>query len=161
MRSHVKAEAVERAGRKILHKHVAGFDKRAENLKPGRLLEVERDRSLVVIEHGEIEAVRARDVAKLAARDVARTGLLHLDDVGAEPRQELGAARTGLHMRDVQDSHAIEGHRHLARPSASSWNRVRFNCVYKIQHVDTICPIFSGGVGWLSNPGLLYVLDSY
>ena len=40
------------------------------------------------------EAVDAGNVAQLAARRVALTRPLDLDDVGAEPRQNLGAGRS-------------------------------------------------------------------
>ena len=61
-----------------------------------------------MIEHREIEAVDAGDVAQLPARDVAFTGPLDLDDVGAKPCQQLRAGRTRLHVREVENANAIK-----------------------------------------------------
>ena len=47
--------AVERAGGEILHQHVAFLDQRFEHAMPLRMLGVDGDRALVVVEHGEIE----------------------------------------------------------------------------------------------------------
>ena len=73
-----------------------------------RMLRVDRDRTLVVIEHGEVERIRALHVDQLAARDVADTGTLHLDDVRAEPRQQLRAGRAGLDVREIENLDAVE-----------------------------------------------------
>jgi hypothetical protein len=42
------------------------------------------------------------------ARDVAFAGAFDLDDVGAEPRQELRARRARLHVREVEDGDAVQ-----------------------------------------------------
>src|SRR3984885_5307052 len=79
--------AIEHAGAEIFHQHVAAPDQRGQHFLALRVLGVERDRALVVIEHGEIQAVDVRDILQLAARDVADAGTLDLDYVGAEPCQ--------------------------------------------------------------------------
>ena len=58
-----EAHAVERAGREILHQHVALLDQRVEDALALRVLGVDRDRALVVVEHREVERVRALHVA--------------------------------------------------------------------------------------------------
>ena len=70
-------------------------------------LGVEGHRPLVVIQHREIEAVHVGDVAELFAGDIAGAGPLDLDDVGAEPRQQLCARRARLHVREVEDTDAV------------------------------------------------------
>ena len=100
--------AVERAGREILHQHVALLDQLVEHALALRMLGVDRDRALVVIEHGEVERIRALHVDQLSARDVADAGTLDLDHVGAEPGQKLRAGRTRLHVREVENAHAVE-----------------------------------------------------
>ena len=72
------------------------------------MLGVDGDRSLVAVEHREIEAVGAFDVAQLSAGDIAHPRPLHLDDVGAHIGEELGAGRPRLHMGEVEDAHAVE-----------------------------------------------------
>jgi len=52
--------AVERAGREILHQHVAMPDQPVEDLAALRMLRVDRDRALVAVEHGEVERIRVR-----------------------------------------------------------------------------------------------------
>src|SRR5215468_5773692 len=100
--------AVERAGREILHQHVAMFDQPVEDFLALGMLGVDGDRALVTVEHGEIEAVGAFDVAQLAARDVADAGPLDLDNVGAHISQKLRAGRPRLHVGEVEHPHAVE-----------------------------------------------------
>ena len=100
--------AVERAGREVLHQHVALLDQRIEHTHALRVLGVDGDRALVVVEHGEIEAVGVRHVAQLAARDVADARTLDLDHVGAEPGEQLRAGRPRLHVGEVENAHAGE-----------------------------------------------------
>src|SRR5690606_11834356 len=83
----------------------------------------EGDRPLVVIQQGEVEAVHVGDVAQLAAGGVADPRTLDLDDVGAEPGQQLRASRTRLHVGEVQDANTFERFHYVlllkssARPS--------------------------------------------
>ena len=108
-----ETHAVERARREILHQHVALLDQRFEDRLPFRILGVDRDRALVRVEHREIQAVHARNVAQLAARDVPLAGAFNLDDVGAQPGEQLRAGRTRLHVREVEDANAVQCLAHL------------------------------------------------
>src|SRR5215468_9959810 len=103
-----QAHAVERAGREILHQHVAVLDQPIEDLLALGMLGVDGDRALAAVEHGEIEAVGAFDVAQLAARDVADAGPLDLDHVGAHISEQLRAGRARLHVGEIEDAHAVE-----------------------------------------------------
>ena len=107
-----KAHAIDRAGRVVLHHHVAFFDQLREDLLAGFGLRIQRDAALVAVQHREIEAVDARNVAQLAARRIAFARPLDLDDVGAEPRQNLRAGRSRLHMRHIQDPNTLQGFPH-------------------------------------------------
>ena len=100
--------AVQRAGREILDQHVALFHQRFENLLAFRIFGIDGDRALVVVEHREIKAVYAGNVAQLAARDVSLAGPFDLDHVRAQPRQQLRAGRPRLHMREIEDLDAIQ-----------------------------------------------------
>ena len=100
--------AVERAGREILHQHVAVLDQPLEDFLALGVLGVDRDRALVAVEHREVEAVRALHVAQLAARDVADAGPLDLDHVGAHIGEQLRAGRARLHVGEIEDAHAVE-----------------------------------------------------
>ena len=115
-----KSHAVEHAGAEILHQHVAALHQRGQDFLALRVLGVERDRALVVVEHGEIQAVDIRDVLQLAARDVADAGALDLDHVGAEPCQQLRAGRPGLDVGEIENANALQrlGHRLLRILSA-------------------------------------------
>ena len=104
----VEAHAVEHAGAEILDQHVAMLDQRLQHLLALGVLGVQRDRALVVVEHGEIEAVDIGNVAQLAAGDVADAGALDLDHVGAEPGEKLGAGRPRLDMGEIEDADAVE-----------------------------------------------------
>src|SRR5262244_2361011 len=100
--------AVERAGREILHQHVAMLDQPIEDFLALGMLGVDGDRTLVAVEHGEIEAVGAFDVAQLATRDIAHAGPLDLDHVGAHIGEQLRAGRARLHVGEIEDAHAVE-----------------------------------------------------
>ena len=100
--------AVERAGREILHQHVAMLDQPLEDFLALGMLGVDRDRALVAVEHREVERVRALHVAQLPARDVADAGPLDLDAVGAHIAEKLRAGRARLHVGEVEDVHAVE-----------------------------------------------------
>ena len=58
-----------------------------EDLLALGVLGVDRDRALVAVQHGEVEAVLPLHVAQLRAGDVAHTGTLHLDAIGAQIAQ--------------------------------------------------------------------------
>ncbi len=109
-----QSHAVERAGREILHQHVAFLDQPVEDFLALGMLGVDRDRALRAVEHGEIEAVLPFHVAQLAARDVADAGPLHLDAIGAHIGEQLRAGRPRLHMGEVEDFHAVERPARLA-----------------------------------------------
>src|SRR5262245_40148734 len=100
--------AYECAGREVLHQHVTVLDQALEDLLALRIFAVDGDRALVAVKHCEIEAVGALHVAQLAAGDVADAGPLDLDDIGAHVSKELRAGRTGLHVGEVKDLHALE-----------------------------------------------------
>ena len=107
------AHAVERAGREVLDQHVAALDQPVQHLHAALLLGVDGHRALVVVQHREVQAVHAGDVAQLATRGVALARTLHLDDVGAQPRQQLRAGRPGLHVGEVENANAVECLAHI------------------------------------------------
>ncbi len=72
------------------------------------ILGVDGDRALVAVEHREIEAVRAFDVAQLPARDVADARPLDFDHVRPHITEQLGAGRARLHVCEVEHTHAVE-----------------------------------------------------
>src|SRR6185437_13912710 len=108
-----ETHAIEHAGAEILDQHVAGLHQPFDQLLADRVLRVDGDRALVVIEHREIETVHARHVAELAARDIARARPLDLDDVGAEPSEKLRTCRSRLHMGEVENLNAVECLAHI------------------------------------------------
>ena len=117
-----QAHAVERAGREILHQHVALLHQPVEDFLALGMLGVDRDRAFAAVEHGEIEAVGAFHVAQLAARNVADARPFDLDHVGAHIGEELRAGRPGLHVREVEDAHAVK---RPARPAPRPGARTR------------------------------------
>ncbi len=112
-----EAHAIERAGCEVLDQHVAFFHERFEDLLAFRIFRIDGDRTLVVVEHREVEAVGVGDIAQLLARDVACAGALYLDDIGAEPCEQLRAGRAGLNVREIEDTHTVEGFAHCLSPS--------------------------------------------
>src|ERR1700728_3875603 len=112
-----KPHSIEHAGADIFHQHVAAPDQRGPHFLALRVLGVERDRALVVIEHGEIQAVDIGDVLQLAAGDVADAGPLDLDHVGAEPRQQLRAGRARLDVGEIENANALQRLGHGVSPT--------------------------------------------
>ena len=104
-----KAHTVQCAGAEVLNQHIAFFDQLFQNCLAFRFFGVQRQRTLVAVEHGEVQGIDVGNVTQLAAGDVAGTGALDLDNVGAKPCQQLGAGRAGLHVREVDDFDAVEG----------------------------------------------------
>ena len=99
-------EPVERARPEILQQHVGFCDDLAEQALPVLAFQIERQAALVCVEQQEEEAVRIRLVAHIAPRDIAAFRLLELDDVGAQERQDLGAGRSRLVMRHIDDANS-------------------------------------------------------
>jgi hypothetical protein len=102
----------QRPGSEVLDEDVAFLDQAPEHLLALRVLRIERQRALVVVQHREIEAVHIRNVLELLAGGVADPGPLDLDHVRSEPGQELGAGRAGLNVGEVQDADAFKGLAH-------------------------------------------------
>src|SRR6202035_1436507 len=90
-----------------------------------RVLGVERDRTLVVVEHGEIQAVDIRNVLQLTAGDVADAGALDLDHVGTEPGQQLGAGRSRLDVGEIENANVRQRLGHLFSPSTKYGRHAR------------------------------------
>jgi hypothetical protein len=101
-----ESHAVERAWREILHQYVAFLHQRFQHTHALRVFGVDGNRTLVVVEHGEIERVGALHVDQLTTRDVADTRTLDFDHVGAEPGEQLRAGRARLHMREIENADA-------------------------------------------------------
>src|SRR5262249_1695409 len=104
------------AGRLVLGHHVGLLDHVEEHGLSGRVLEVERDALLVGVEQEEVARVDARLLGATIAPGLALAGLFDLDDLCAEPRQHLGARRTGLELGEVQNADSVEGCTHGLPP---------------------------------------------
>jgi hypothetical protein len=102
-----EAHAIERAGAEVLDHDVGRLDQLLKHLLAVGLLGVQRKGALVAIQHREIQGIDAGDVTQLVAGDVSRAGALHLDHVRTEPRKQLGASRTGLHVREVDNADSV------------------------------------------------------
>ncbi|MGF6542914.1 hypothetical protein OKW32_006264 [Paraburkholderia youngii] len=111
-----EAHPVECARCEVFDQYVAFLDQRFEHLLAFRMLGVDRDRALVVIEHREVQAIHVGNITKLLARDVARACPFHLDHVRAEPCEQLRAGRPRLHMREIEDAHTVECLGHVVSP---------------------------------------------
>ena len=116
-----EAHAVEGARRKVLHHDVRLFDELLEHFLALRRFGVQGERTLVAVEHGEVEGIGLGLVPKLRAGDVTGARPLHLDDVCTEPGQQLRAGRAGLHMGEIDDLDALQGFgsRHASSPLVS------------------------------------------
>src|SRR5262249_31765595 len=125
----IVAEAVllERARRLVLGEHVGLLHHLEQHGLALRMLQVERDRLLVGVQREEVAAVHARLLGAAVAAGIALAGLLPLDDLGAQPGQELGAGGARLELGEVQHANAVEREGHSITPFAGSpwtaWGR--------------------------------------
>jgi len=101
----VEAEPLHEPGGEVLGHHVRPLDQPQEEGVALRLLEVDGDAALVGVEEQEEHRVEAGHLRPVAPRLLA-AGRLDLDDVGAEPAQELGAGGARLELGEIQDPDA-------------------------------------------------------
>jgi hypothetical protein len=118
---------VECARTEVFHHHIGFLNKLLQDFLAFGLLGVEREGLLVAVEHREIQRVDVRDIAQLRAGDIARARAFNLDHVGAEPRKQLRAGRTCLHVREVDNLDSLEW---LAHDSCllTHWLKVGYSC---------------------------------
>jgi hypothetical protein len=109
-----EAEAVHGPGAEVLDDHVGLAQEIVEQRAAARVLQVEREALLVRVEEEEAPAVDAGPVAQREAVGLAGERL-DLDDLGAQPREELRAGRAGLVLAEVDDADAVEGFGHWAK----------------------------------------------
>ena len=114
-----EAHAIQRTRREVLHHDVAGLHQRLKHRLAMRIAPVDRDRTFVMVQHGEIQAVHLGDILQLATCDVANPWAFDLDHVGAKPGEKLSACRARLHVGEVQNANAVEC-LHLMLPPSSS-----------------------------------------
>ena len=101
-------EPIDDAWPEVLDEDVDAGHQIGEDLLALVALHVEGDAALIAVEHREVQAVGTRDVAKLTAGDVAASRRLQLDDVRAEPGEQLRGRGTRLDMRHVEDANAVQ-----------------------------------------------------
>ena len=106
-------------------------DERQQQPAPALGLEVERQAALARVEYDEVEAVDVRRKRALAPRPVAHSGLLHLDDVRAQKRQQLRAGRARLHLRQVDYADSFQRRGHGRGVSVLTSARTRRRCALR------------------------------
>src|SRR5882757_3462935 len=101
-------EPIDDTGAEVLNEDVDAGHEISEDLLALVAFHVDGDAALVAVEHREVEAVGTWNVAKLTARDVSGSRRLQLDDICAEPGEQLRGRGTRLNMRHVEHSNTIE-----------------------------------------------------
>ena len=95
-----EAEPLRHAGREVLHQHVGALDHLDQQVAPLRVLQVERDRALVGVEHRE----RKRRAADHAAPAQMLAALrLDLDHVGAGLRHQEGRVGAVVDLGEIHN----------------------------------------------------------
>ena len=111
---HVVAEPepLNGARREILHHDIGAFRHVLDEIEPTLGFEVDGDGFLVGVEQQEIPGVlvlalaRAGLSAQQGAARFAALRVFHLDDLGTEPGERLGAGWAGLELGQVQNTDA-------------------------------------------------------
>src|SRR5690606_7015734 len=114
-----ETETVEHARAEVFHQHVGLLEQFDEGGLALFALHVHGDRTLVAVQHREVEAVDIGDVAQLGTGDVAGGGL-ELDNVGAHPCQHLGCGGASLNVGHVENAHACKRFTHTSFLKKSS-----------------------------------------
>src|SRR5262245_17015090 len=102
-----QAEALHRPRPEILDEDVGALDQIAEDLGALRRLQIERQVSLVAVDH-EVRRRLPALVGRPGTRLVARARVFHLDDVGAHVGQEHAAKGPGQDAREIEDADTVE-----------------------------------------------------
>jgi hypothetical protein len=103
-----EAHLLHPARRLVLGDHVCAPDHVEEHGLALRALEIERHALLVRVEEEEVAAVDARLLRAAVTARLAPAGLLDLDDVGAEPREQLRARGAGFELGEVEHADAVQ-----------------------------------------------------
>ncbi len=115
-----QAQFVGTAGLEVLNHHIELRQQVMDQLLPFRRLQVHRDGPLVAVHAVVVGGLRLADAHAPVAGVVAASGVLHLDDFGAEVGQHLPAQGACKHARQVQDPHAFEWHVHFQSSEVSA-----------------------------------------
>src|SRR5262245_37117942 len=81
-----------------------------------RRFHVERDATLITVEHGKVQAINIWEIAQLSTGDIAAPRRLEFNHIGTQKAEHLRTGRSRLHMRHIQDTHPIQGFSHNAPP---------------------------------------------
>ena len=105
----VDAKALGDPGSETFDGDVGGFCQRMDDLAPLFRLHVDGNAALVAVGAEKDRAKARRRKRRPAARFVPLADGLHLDDVGAEIAEILGAQGTRQDFRQVEDADAGQG----------------------------------------------------
>ena len=103
-----QAHAVHGSRREVLHQHIGVPDQLLHDLLALRGLGVDREGTLVAVQHREVQRIDIRDVTQLLTGHVSAGDALDLEDVGPEPREHLGARGAGLDAGEVDDLDSVQ-----------------------------------------------------
>src|SRR5205814_1794959 len=104
----VEPQAFDRAGRHVLRRNVGLFQQLLDDFQSFWGFQIDRDRFFVGVELAKIPGIVIGLAGAQAAAGIAAAGVLDLDDFGAKPRQNLGAGRACLELREIDDLDALQ-----------------------------------------------------
>src|SRR5271165_181505 len=128
------AEAVEHAGTEGLEHDVVLADERQQHFLAALVLQIEPDRALVAVERQEQRRaralVRAVVVGRRPADVVAHAGVLDLQHIGTEVRQQQRAEAAREKPRQIEHADALErkAHRRASTPRGAIASIARASC---------------------------------
>ena len=102
------SEPLGRSGTQALNGDVRTLGQPQQRLAPAGILEIEGQRALAGVGGEEHDAAPLEEPRAPVTRLVAAPGMLDLDDVGAECRQDLGRRWAGERARQVEHAHALQ-----------------------------------------------------
>ncbi|MNN06385.1 hypothetical protein D3C81_1191750 [compost metagenome] len=103
-----QAQLLGAAGLEVVDDHVELRQQVVDDLHAFLALQVQRDRPLVAVHAVEVRGLGLADAHAPVARIVAASGVLDLDDFGAEVGQHLAAQRAGEHARQIEYAYPLK-----------------------------------------------------
>ena len=111
-RRSIDSEPLGDAGSETFDGDIRGSGQRVDDLASLFSLQIDCDATLVSVGAQKNSSKTGRRKRRLTARFIALPDGFHLDDVGAEIAEILGAQGPGQDFRQIQDAYSSQGFRH-------------------------------------------------
>jgi len=113
-----EAESTHHVGSEVVDEHICLFSQPLHNLPPRRVLQINCQSAFVAVQCQK-DGIFALTVKHLLTGQIARAWALYLDNVSPEIAQHLRTHRAHFHLREIQNTNAIQWLNHLCPPAGA------------------------------------------